>query len=43
VTAKSEKLVAYEVVLTTADKKEEELKLALDGKILEDTGAADKK
>ena len=39
VKGKDEKLSAYEVVVTTADKKEEELRLSSDGKILEDTGA----
>jgi len=42
VTGKDEKLAAYEIVLTTADKKEEELKLSPEGKILEDTGAEKK-
>jgi hypothetical protein len=37
---KDEKLSAYEVVLVTADKKELEVRLSPDGKILEDTGAA---
>jgi hypothetical protein len=36
VKGKAEKLVAYEVVLMAADKKEMELKLSLDGKILEE-------
>ena len=36
---KDEKLSAYEVVLVTADKKELEVRLSPDGKILEDTGA----
>ena len=39
VKGKDEKLSAYEVVLVTADKKEVELRLSPDGKILEDTGA----
>jgi hypothetical protein len=39
VKGKDEKLAAYELVLTTADKKEEEVKVSPDGKILEDTGA----
>ena len=45
VKGKEEKLSAYEVVLVTADKKEVEVRLSPDGKILEDTGAttADKK
>lgn len=34
-----EKLSAYEIVLVTADKKELEVRLSPDGKILEDTGA----
>lgn len=42
VNGKDEKLSAYEVVVTTADKKEEELRLSPDGKILEDTGAEKK-
>ena len=37
VTGKDEKLSAYEVVIGTADKKEVELRLSPDGKILEDT------
>jgi len=40
VTGKDEKLSAYEVVLVTADKKDAEVRLSPDGKILEDTGAA---
>jgi hypothetical protein len=40
VMGKSEKLSAYEVVLDTADKKEVEVRLSPDGKILEDTGEA---
>jgi hypothetical protein len=40
VMGKTEKLSAYEVTLTTADKKEVEVRLSPDGKILEDTGAA---
>ena len=39
VSGKNEKLSAYEVVILTADKKNEELRLSPDGKILEDTGA----
>jgi hypothetical protein len=39
VNGKSEKLSAYEVVLTTADKKDVEVRVSPDGKILEDTGA----
>lgn len=39
VKGKDERLFAYEVVLTTADKKEEEVRVSPDGKILEDTGA----
>jgi hypothetical protein len=35
-----EKLSAYEIVLDTADKKEVEVRLSPDGKILEDTGEA---
>jgi hypothetical protein len=42
VKGKEEKLSAYEVVVVTADKKEEELRLSPDGKILEDTGAEKK-
>jgi len=38
VMGKTEKLSAYEVMLTTADKKEVEVRLSPDGKILEDTG-----
>jgi hypothetical protein len=37
---KDEKLSAYEVVLVTAEKKEVEVRVSPDGKILEDTGAA---
>lgn len=40
VMGKDEKLSAYEVTLTTADKKDVEVRLSPDGKILEDTGAA---
>src|SRR5262245_17859892 len=40
VNGKNEKLSAYEVVLVTADKKEVEVRVSPDGKILEDTGAA---
>jgi Putative beta-lactamase-inhibitor-like, PepSY-like len=40
VMGKNEKLSAYEVVLETADKKEVEVRVSPDGKILEDTGAA---
>ena len=39
VKGKQEKLSAYEVVLTTADSREVEVRLAPDGMILEDTGA----
>ena len=39
VKGKDEKLSAYEVVLVTADKKDVELRLSPEGKILEDTGA----
>jgi hypothetical protein len=39
VQGKDEKLSAYEVVLVTADKKEVEVRVSPDGKILEDTGA----
>ncbi len=39
VKGKDEKLSAYEVVLVTADKKEVEVRVSPDGKILEDTGA----
>ena len=39
VQGKDEKLAAYEVVLVTADKKDVEVKVSPDGKILEDTGA----
>jgi len=39
VTGKNEKLSAYEVVLETADKKEVEVRVSPNGKILEDTGA----
>jgi hypothetical protein len=38
VKGKEEKLSAYEVVLVTADKKEAEVRVSPDGKILEDTG-----
>ena len=38
VTGQAEKLAAYEVVLVTSDKKDVEVRLAPDGKILEDTG-----
>lgn len=40
VNGKDEKLSAYEIVLDTADKKEVEVRLSPDGKILEDTGEA---
>jgi hypothetical protein len=46
VKGKEEKLSAYEVVLTTAEKKEVEVRVSPEGKILEDTGEnkpADKK
>jgi hypothetical protein len=39
VKGKDEKLSAYEVVLVTADKKEVEVRVSPNGKILEDTGA----
>jgi hypothetical protein len=39
VVGKAEKLEGYEIVLTTADKREVEVTIAPDGKILEDTGA----
>jgi hypothetical protein len=39
VKGRDEKLSAYEVVLVTADKKDVEVKLSPDGKVLEDTGA----
>jgi hypothetical protein len=39
VNGKDEKLSAYEVVLATADKKEVEVRVSPEGKILEDTGA----
>jgi len=38
VKGKDEKVVAYEVVLETADKKEVEVKVSTDGEILEDSG-----
>src|SRR5215471_13868498 len=38
VKGKDEKLSAYEVVLVTADKREVEVKVSPEGKILEDTG-----
>ena len=38
VKGKDEKLSAYEVVLATADKKEVEVRVSPEGKILEDTG-----
>jgi hypothetical protein len=38
VMGKAEKLSAYEVVLVTADKRDVEVRLSPDGKILEDTG-----
>jgi len=40
VTGKTEKLSAYEVTFVTADKKDGEVRLSPDGKILEDTLAA---
>lgn len=40
VKGKEEKLEGYEIVLETADKKEVEVTVAPDGKLLEDTGAA---
>jgi hypothetical protein len=39
VKGKDEKISAYEVVLVTADKKDVEVRVSPDGKILEDTGA----
>jgi hypothetical protein len=39
VKGKDEKLSAYEVVLVTADKKDVEVRVSPEGKILEDTGA----
>ena len=39
VKGKDEKVSAYEVVLTTADKKEVEVRVSPQGQILEDTGA----
>jgi hypothetical protein len=39
VKGKDEKVSAYEVVLETADKKEVEIRVSPEGKILEDTGA----
>jgi hypothetical protein len=42
VKGKDEKLAAYEVVLMTADKKEVEVKVSPEGKILEDTGEGKK-
>jgi Putative beta-lactamase-inhibitor-like, PepSY-like len=39
VKGRDEKLSAYEVVLVTADKKDVEVRLSPDGKVLEDTGA----
>jgi hypothetical protein len=39
VKGKDEKLAAYEIVLVTADKKDVEVKVSPEGKILEDTGA----
>jgi hypothetical protein len=39
VKGKVEKLSAYEVVLVTADKKEAEVRVSPEGRILEDTGA----
>jgi Putative beta-lactamase-inhibitor-like, PepSY-like len=39
VSGKDEKRSAYEVILATADKKEVEVRVSPDGKILEDTGA----
>ena len=40
VMGKDKKLSAYEVVLVTADKKDVEVRVSPDGKILEDTGEA---
>jgi hypothetical protein len=39
VTGKDERLSAYEIILVTADRKEAEVRVSPDGKILEDTGA----
>jgi dienelactone hydrolase len=39
VTLKNERLSAFEVILATADRKEVEVRVSPDGKILEDTGA----
>jgi hypothetical protein len=39
VEGKDEQLVAYEVILVTAEKEEVEVKVSPEGKILEDTGA----
>ena len=39
VNGKDEKLSAYEVVLVTSDKKDVEVRVSPDGRILEDTGA----
>lgn len=39
VKGKDERVSAYEVVLVTADKKEVEVRVSVEGKILEDTGA----
>jgi hypothetical protein len=39
VKGQSEKLSAYEVVLTTSDQKDVEVRLSPSGRILEDTGA----
>ena len=43
VKGKEEKLSAYEVVLVTADRKDVEVRVSPEGKILEDTGAKDAK
>ena len=39
VKGEAERLSAYEVVLVTANKKEVEVRVSPDGRILEDTGA----
>ena len=43
VKGRNEKLSAYEVVLVTADKKNVEVRVSPDGRILEDTGATEAK
>lgn len=40
VTSKGEKLAAYEIVITTSDKKTIEVRISPDGEILEDSGEA---